>query len=494
MPAPVYDLLPILLDTTKPLNIIECGCHEGWDTRELRRRFPAARIVALEPDPRNVEYLRTKGITKLAEIVPAAIADKDGRATFHLSGANLEAKHPDWIHEAAYAGSSSLKPPAEVTELHTWLTFDDSVEVDTLTLDTLAASRSMATIDFVWADVQGAEDLLIAGGQQALARTRYLYTEFSNRQEYQGQIPLDEIIARLPGRWSIVKQYDYDVLLKNETLAANTATQAPPYIRYLAPKLARPVTPEGDTLRDLAQRQADALWLTQGQTSARPKPEFRSQNGEDVLLWTLLGGQPVGQFFEVGAYDGYSLSVSYVFESVGWSGLLVEAIPDRAQQCADRRAAFSRVVHAALGPAGSTGQAEFTVVDGGDMLSFLSLTDGHAQRLARETSVKRRSVTAALTSVDALLVDDPARSTPKAIDFAVIDVEGGEEGLLRGFDLKRFQPRILLVEDNTLGRDTTVRTFIESCGYICVGNLEANDLYLHSGETELLENFRRWFC
>jgi len=30
----------------------------------------------------------------------------------------------------------------------------------------------MTTIDFVWADVQGAEDLFIAGGQQALARTR----------------------------------------------------------------------------------------------------------------------------------------------------------------------------------------------------------------------------------------------------------------------------------------------------------------------------------
>jgi len=163
-----------LLDTTKPLNIIECGCHEGWDTRELRRRFPAARIVALEPDPRNVEYLRTKGITKLAEVVPAAIADKDGRATFHLSGANLKAKHPDWIRQAAYAGSSSLKPPAEFIELHIWLTFGHSVEFDTLTLDTLATSRAMTTIDFVWADVQGAEDLLIAGGQQALARTRYL--------------------------------------------------------------------------------------------------------------------------------------------------------------------------------------------------------------------------------------------------------------------------------------------------------------------------------
>ena len=82
---------------------------------------------------------------------------------------------------------------------------------------------------------------------------------------------------------------------------------------------------------------------------------------------------------------------------------------------------------------------------------------------------------------------------PNAIDFAVIDDEGGEESLLRTFYLKRFQPRILFVDDTPLGRDTTVRTFIESCGYTYVRNLEANDRYLHSGEPELVQNFRRWF-
>jgi len=220
MPAPVYDILPSLISTASAVNIIECGCHEGWDTRELRKMFPAACLVAVEPDPRNLQRLRDRGVDKLADIIAAAVSFESGRATFHLSGADMTKAHPEWLREAAYAGSSSLKAPEEATAIHKWLTFEESVEVDTVTLDSIAERYAFETIDFIWADVQGAEDLLIAGGQAALARTRYLYTEFSDRQEYSGQIPMREIVARLPGKWSIVKQYDYDVLLKNETLAA----------------------------------------------------------------------------------------------------------------------------------------------------------------------------------------------------------------------------------------------------------------------------------
>ena len=513
MAALVYDTLPSLINAASPANIIECGCHEGWDTRELRKLFPAARLVALEPDPRNLEKLRSGGVDKLAHIIPAAVSFECGRATFHLSGANLTTQHPDWLREAAYAGSSSLKAPAEVTAIHKWLTFDEAVEVDTVTLDSIVQRHGFETIDLVWADVQGAEDLLIAGGQGALARTRYLYTEFSDAQEYSGQIPMREILARLPGRWSIVKQYDFDVLLKNETLAAAsgaggsttcTATCATtnepaveadvPYLRKLRPALNRVSGVGGRTLRELAQWQAEALWLAAGSGAGRPKPEFRSQNGEDVLLWALLGGAAIGRFIEVGAFDGFSFSVSYGFESVGWTGLLVEPLPDQFAACVARRGTFSRVVNAALGPAGSIGEAEFTVVGGGEMLSYLSLTDGHAARLARETAVVPRTVRAPLTSMDALLEADPAMDKPGAIDFAVIDVEGGELALLQGFDLTRFRPRVLLVEDNAMGRDTTVRRRIEAQGYWCVGNLEANDVFISRAEPALLARFVKWFC
>ncbi|MEN9248224.1 MAG: hypothetical protein Q6L50_08560 [Gloeomargarita sp. GMQP_bins_120] len=40
----------------------------------------------------------------------------------------------------------------------------------------------MRPYDFIWADVQGAEVDLIQGGLQALANTRYFYTEYANTE------------------------------------------------------------------------------------------------------------------------------------------------------------------------------------------------------------------------------------------------------------------------------------------------------------------------
>lgn len=71
--------------------------------------------------------------------------------------------------------------------------------VRTLTLDTLVKTYGIDRVDVVWADVQGAEDLMIADGQIALACTSFLYTECTETNEYQGQIGLGEMLELLPG-------------------------------------------------------------------------------------------------------------------------------------------------------------------------------------------------------------------------------------------------------------------------------------------------------
>lgn len=219
---PIYAQLAALIPQSPPPVIIECGCHVGVDTQRLRETFPGARLIAVEPDPRNLAQLSSRGITSIAEVLPMAVSDHDGTATFHLSEADLNTEHPSWVKSRDYSGSSSLKRPAEHAVQHPWCVFEKSVEVPTITLDTLARERSIDRIDLIWADVQGAEDLLIAGGQAALARTRYLYTEFSDTEVYKGQIPLAQILDRLPGgpqAWSIVEKFPYDVLLRNNACA-----------------------------------------------------------------------------------------------------------------------------------------------------------------------------------------------------------------------------------------------------------------------------------
>ncbi len=43
------------------------------------------------------------------------------------------------------------------------------------------------TIDFIYCDIQGAEKQMIAGANESLKKTRYLYTEYSNSEDYENQ-------------------------------------------------------------------------------------------------------------------------------------------------------------------------------------------------------------------------------------------------------------------------------------------------------------------
>lgn len=197
--------------------------------------------------------------------------------------------------------------------------------------------------------------------------------------------------------------------------------------------------------------------------------EFKSQFGEDALLWELFRNQFEGFFIEVGAFDGYAFSVTYALECMGWKGLLIEAIPERAEQCRTRRV-HSRVVHAALAEKHG-GEVTFTVTDDqhGGMLSYLDPTSAHARMNA---GAPKRSVTVPLTTMNELL-----KGHTGEIDVAAIDVEGGELALLRGFDLLKHKPKVLLLEDNSRGADPALAQYMSMMPYTLLGWLEVNMIY-----------------
>ena len=69
-------------------------------------------------------------------------------------------------------------------------------------------------IDFIWADVQGAEDLVFSGAKDTLTRTRYVYTEYGTNL-YEGQLSRDQLITLFGPKWSVVHDFGGDILLKN---------------------------------------------------------------------------------------------------------------------------------------------------------------------------------------------------------------------------------------------------------------------------------------
>jgi FkbM family methyltransferase len=180
---------------------LELGAHDGSDTAWLAK-LPDVVLHAFEPDPRNCPPpLPNVTLTR------AAVSDVEGRLPFFLS-------EMGWGRQWTY--SSSIKRPK--THLSRYpVSFGPTIEVESLTLDCYAHRNGLSTVDFIWADVQGAEGEMIRGGRDLLRRTRYLYTAYSDDEWYEDQVCLCDICAMLP-EFRVLELWPDEVLLENKNL------------------------------------------------------------------------------------------------------------------------------------------------------------------------------------------------------------------------------------------------------------------------------------
>jgi FkbM family methyltransferase len=180
---------------------LELGAHQGTDTAWMAE-IPDVTVHAFEPDPRNHQAPRHNVV-----LHHEAIAERDGRGFLVPS---VYGWGQEWTH------SSSIKQPKN--HLYRFpVTFGEPIEVQWITLDTFCQQEGLGFIDFIWADVQGAEGEMIRGGRRTLARTRYLYTEYSDDEMYEDQATLREILELLPD-FRVVELWPDDVLLENRKL------------------------------------------------------------------------------------------------------------------------------------------------------------------------------------------------------------------------------------------------------------------------------------
>ena len=212
-------------------------------------------------------------------------------------------------------------------------------------------------------------------------------------------------------------------------------------------------------------------------------PVFRSPYGEDMIAWKLLNYARHGRFVEVGAFDGRSLSVTYALEQIGWHGLLIEPIPERAEECKKNRT--STVINAALAGRGCSGTAKFEIVEGGPGGMFSRLPDtSKPSEFVEKSDAKKRIVEVPLTTMDNVLgAKYPDGAT---IDLAVIDVEGGELAVLDGFDLELWKPRLMFIEDNSFGKDNALDKFFADKPYTMIGFVGCNRMYARTDDKELM--------
>lgn len=212
---------------------------------------------------------------------------------------------------------------------------------------------------------------------------------------------------------------------------------------------------------------------------------YKAQFGEDRILWQVFRGRTSGYFIEIGAYDGYTLSNTYFLEQMGWNGLLVEPIETLCQQAASYRPR-SKIVHAACSKPGEPATATFTVAKNVPVLSFLTADADHVERCKRE-GAELVQIEVPVTTVDAILLTLRRQGhgpgcpwLPNhgwSIDLVSIDTEGCEIDVLEGFDLDRFKPRVLVIENDRPAGEA-IEPYLERRGYRKFHRQVINDFYI----------------
>jgi FkbM family methyltransferase len=197
----------ILREIPSP-TILEIGACGGEETPWLRAACQDPQHlhhVLVEPDPRNVQkILDAEPTSRTRRLIVGAVSDRSGMQPFHFA-TNLKDRSN---------ASGSLRKPTGHVELIPEVQFTHVGAVQCYTLDEIFEREWLTKIDLLYTDLQGAEDLMIRGGQIALSHTRYLFMEVERVELYEGQQLRDGLLAMLPG-WLLVEEFPFNVLLEN---------------------------------------------------------------------------------------------------------------------------------------------------------------------------------------------------------------------------------------------------------------------------------------
>ncbi|NBC10246.1 MAG: FkbM family methyltransferase [Planctomycetes bacterium] len=211
----------------------------------------------------------------------------------------------------------------------------------------------------------------------------------------------------------------------------------------------------------------------------------RETAAERRLVRLFFGDKTAGTYVEVGANDPVAFSQTHHLEEHGWSGLLIEPIPELCDALRAQRPA-STVVQVACGKPADRGQAEFAVA-----------ADHQQSALKRDQldfqTDTQRTITVEVVTLDDVLDQHPT-PTGEPYDLVSIDVEGMQREVLEGFDLNRHRPRLLLIEDHLT--DLRTHRHIKAKGYRLAKRTGLNNWYIPKGQPFTLasagERFALW--
>lgn len=197
-----------------------------------------------------------------------------------------------------------------------------------------------------------------------------------------------------------------------------------------------------------------------------------SQNGEDFILNELLKNKNNGFFVEVGCIDGLRFSNTYKFEKKGWKGVCIEAHQDYIPFLQQNRP-NSYILNYAVGE-----KDEDNVIFYANSRGSLSTLDKSQEEHFKnhygkwftgfkEQIVKKRTLNT--------IFDE---NNIKEIDVLSIDIEGYEIQALKGLDLTKYHPKVIVVESTGNEHEKELDDILLTNNYKKAFRLSENIFYI----------------
>jgi FkbM family methyltransferase len=202
-------------------------------------------------------------------------------------------------------------------------------------------------------------------------------------------------------------------------------------------------------------------WYNHQLMNAKKPVISYAQYQEDLILAALLHDTKKGFYVDVGANHEEVDSVTKFFYTRGWSGINIEPISRLASEFRVRRRDIT--INSAVSDHKST--VRFREYVNHDGLSLVVEDNSHADDKGMAYEEYEVPVDTLANIFDIKKV--------RSIDFLKIDVEGLEEGVLRGNDWKIYRPRVVCIEANHRKSDWS--KLLTSNGY---------QLYIYDGLNE----------
>ena len=178
-----------------------------------------------------------------------------------------------------------------------------------------------------------------------------------------------------------------------------------------------------------------------------------------------------GVFFDIGAYDPIIISNSYHFEKNGWECYCFEANPNLIPLLKEHR---KNVFNYAISNENKDSVTFQICMQNQKTASFSAITISEKYKQIFSYSPEEIiEITVPQKTIDSI-IDNEIPNVDK-IDIVSLDIEGGELDCLYGFNLNKYKPRLIVIENAT--NDDLIKYHLYKFGYKLDKHISYNQYY-----------------